>query len=103
MLNGLEEQFAFDDVKLFKEFDVTNFVSNTKATFGNKLERIDVPIKINQYIDYIDKSNNALANVGLDNKMYPILNSYGKDLLIVADDMNYLVKDPIIKNSQISF
>ena len=92
MFNGIEESFILEDVKLFREFDVTNFVSNAKASIGNKIEKVNVPMKIDHYKDVINKSIHSLNNTILDPKIYAALTTFSRELLTISDNGS-LVKD----------
>ena len=49
-LSGIEEDFVLDDLKVFREFDISHFISNAKTAISGKAEIVKLDSKGNQYI-----------------------------------------------------
>ena len=56
MANFFEEEFVLGDLKVFKEFDSSHFISNAKFALTNKVHSVKMDWKFNYYTNMLEKA-----------------------------------------------
>jgi hypothetical protein len=65
-LDSLEREYAMGDLKLYREFDSSHFISNAKSAITNKVEAVNLRMKMNYYSSMLTKALNDFSAINLD-------------------------------------
>lgn len=65
-LDTIEQEMVLGDLKLFREFDSSNFVSNAKLAINGKIEAVTMGSKINHYGNMLEKAISNYNNIKID-------------------------------------
>lgn len=79
ILSSYEDEFVFGDLKVYREFDSSHFISNARTALTNKPNTVELEGKFNFYSTMLEKAIAAFSNIIVDNdSMKSFLGSYDK-------------------------
>ena len=90
-LSGIEEDFVLDDLKVFREFDISHFISNAKTAISGKAEIVKLDSKFDYYTSILERAINTFQNIVIDSeKINKCLSGYGdfNSNKIMMNDIN---------------
>ena len=67
-LSGIEEDFVLDDLKVFREFDISHFISNAKTAISGKAEIVKLDSKFDYYTSTLERAINTFQNIVVDSE-----------------------------------
>ena len=67
--NVYESEVALNDIKVFNEFDRSNFIANAKSSLSGKNELVNAQLKLDSYASLIEKSINSLETSSIDKEV----------------------------------
>ena len=67
-LSGIENDFILGDLQVFREFDISHFISNAKSAISGKAEIVKLDAKFNYYTSTLERAINAFQNIVIDSE-----------------------------------
>ena len=78
-MSGIEDEFVFGDLKVYREFDISHFISNARSALTNKIETVKFNNKLNHYSTTLEKAIKCFSDIVVDTEsMKTFLNSYNR-------------------------
>lgn len=67
-LSEIENDYVLGDLKVFREFDISHFISNARTALSGKAEIVKLDDKFNYYTSTLERAINSFQNIIVDSE-----------------------------------